>query len=105
MQERQNEEMRKRHESEREKVQQQVEADNRQREQQRAKELDQEREKLLKEKKNRQATEIASRPDLSEEELKAVRTHRYLEINAYTVYMHCTHTYTHEGIRERIGNF
>lgn len=64
--------MRKRHEETREKAQQQVDADNRKEEQRVMKELEQEREKLLKEKRNRQATEIASRPDMSEDELKAV---------------------------------
>ena len=79
-QERQKDEMRRRHEAERERAQQQVEAENRKREQQREKELEQEREKLLKEKKNRQATEIASRPDLSDEELKAVSLHCEISI-------------------------
>ena len=72
--------MRRRHEAERERAQQQVEAENRKREQQREKELEQEREKLLKEKKNRQATEIASRPDLSDEELKAVSPHPNIDL-------------------------
>ena len=75
-QERQGAEMARRHEEERDRAQQQVDAENRKEEQRKLAALEQERDRLLKEKKNRQATEIASRPDMSDEELKAVSGHR-----------------------------
>ena len=64
--------MRKRHEDERDRLNQKLDADLRKEEARIVKELDSERDKLIREKKNKQAAEIGSRPDLSDEERRAV---------------------------------
>ena len=72
VQDRQKEQMRKRHDDERDKINQKLDSEIRKEEAQVVKDLDNERERLIREKKNKQAAEIASRPDLSEDERKAV---------------------------------
>lgn len=64
--------MKKRHKQEREKVVEKLDAEEEKEERVMAKELDSEREKLLREKRNRQATELSSRKDLTEEQIRDV---------------------------------
>lgn len=64
--------MKKRHKQEREKVAERLEAEEEKEERVLTKELDSEREKLLREKRNRQATELSSRKDLTEEQIRDV---------------------------------
>ena len=66
------EEMRNRHEGQQKAAMQKVEKEVRAEEQRKKEAWEQEREKLLHEKRNKQAAEIASRPDLSGDELAAV---------------------------------
>lgn len=64
--------MKKRHKQEREKVVEKLDAEEEKEERVITKELDSEREKLLREKRNRQATELSSRKDLTEEQIRDV---------------------------------
>lgn len=64
--------MKKRHKQEREKVAERLDAEEDKEERVLTKELDSEREKLLREKRNRQATELSSRKDLTEEQIRDV---------------------------------
>lgn len=64
--------MKKRHKQEREKVVEKLDAEEEKEERVMTKELDSEREKLLREKRNRQATELSSRKDLTEEQIRDV---------------------------------
>lgn len=64
--------MKKRHKQEREKVSERLDAEEDKEERVLTKELDSEREKLLREKRNRQATELSSRKDLTEEQIRDV---------------------------------
>lgn len=64
--------MKKRHKQEREKVAERLDADEDKEERVLTKDLDSEREKLLREKRNRQATELSSRKDLTEEQIRDV---------------------------------
>ncbi|CAH1797049.1 unnamed protein product [Owenia fusiformis] len=71
-QERAREEMRERHEHEREDLGTKLEQSARQGEQDTLRNLENEKEKILREKKNKQAAELAARTDLSEEEMAAL---------------------------------
>ena len=64
--------MRERHHKEREELSSQVEADTRKQEADLLKQAEQEKERLLREKKNKQAAELAARRDLTPDELAAV---------------------------------
>lgn len=64
--------MKKRHKQDREKVAERLDAEEDKEERVLTKELDSEREKLLREKRNRQATELSSRKDLTEEQIRDV---------------------------------
>lgn len=64
--------MKKRHKQEREKVAERLDAEEDKEERVLTKDLDSEREKLLREKRNRQATELSSRKDLTEEQIRDV---------------------------------
>lgn len=64
--------MKKRQKQEREKVAERLDAEEDKEERVLTKDLDSEREKLLREKRNRQATELSSRKDLTEEQLRDV---------------------------------
>lgn len=64
--------MKKRHKQVREKVVEKLDAEEEKEERVITKELDSEREKLLREKRNRQATELSSRKDLTEEQIRDV---------------------------------
>lgn len=64
--------MKKRHKQEREKVAERLDAEEDKEERVLTKDLDSEREKMLREKRNRQATELSSRKDLTEEQIRDV---------------------------------
>lgn len=64
--------MKRRHKQEREKVAERLDAEEDKEERVLTKDLDSEREKLLREKRNRQATELSSRKDLTEEQIRDV---------------------------------
>lgn len=64
--------MKKRQKQEREKVAERLDAEEDKEERVLTKDLDSEREKLLREKRNRQATELSSRKDLTEEQIRDV---------------------------------
>lgn len=64
--------MKKRHKQEREKIAERLDAEEDKDERVLTKDLDSEREKLLREKRNRQATELSSRKDLTEEQIRDV---------------------------------
>lgn len=65
--------MKKRHKQDREKLGDKLDAEEDKEERMLSKELDSEKEKLLREKRNRQATELSSRKDLTEEQIRDVR--------------------------------
>lgn len=65
--------MKKRHKQDREKLGDKLDAEEEKEERMLSKELDSEKEKLLREKRNRQATELSSRKDLTEEQIRDVR--------------------------------
>lgn len=67
--------MKKRQKQEREKLSSKLDEESYAEERNLKKELDSEQEKLIREKKNRQATELAARTDLSDEQLRAVSIH------------------------------
>ena len=71
-QDRAKEEMKERHRQERDQLSSHVEADARKQEADLLKETEQEKERLLREKKNKQAAELAARRDLTPDELAAV---------------------------------
>ena len=71
-QDRAKEEMKERHRQERDQLSSQVEVDTRKQEADLLKETEQEKERLLREKKNKQAAELAARRDLTPDELAAV---------------------------------
>ena len=64
--------MKERHREERDKLSAQMDADARKQEADLLKETEQEKERLLREKKNKQAAELAARRDLTPDELAAV---------------------------------
>lgn len=69
--------MKKRHKQDREKLGDKLDAEEDKEERMLSKELDSEKEKLLREKRNRQATELSSRKDLTEEQIRDVRLQNY----------------------------
>ena len=71
-QDRAKEEMKARHRQERDQMSSHVEADVRKQEADLLKETEQDKERLLREKKNKQAAELAARRDLTPDELAAV---------------------------------
>ena len=71
-QDRAKEEMKERHRQERDQLSLRVETDARKQEADLLKETEQEKERLLREKKNKQAAELAARRDLTPDELAAV---------------------------------
>ena len=75
-QERSKEDMKERHRQERDELSSQIEADARKQEADLVKETETEKERLLREKKNKQAAELAARRDLTSEELAAVSSSR-----------------------------
>lgn len=72
-QERAKEDMKKRHKQERENLGGKLDNEDGNQERDARKELDSEMEKILREKRNRQAADMAARTDFSDDQLKAVR--------------------------------
>lgn len=64
--------MRKRHKQDRDKLGEKIDSEAQRQEQELRKEHETEKERLLREKRNRQAAELAARTDLSDDQLKAV---------------------------------
>lgn len=77
--------MKKRHKQDREKIAERLDAEEEKEERVLTKELDSEREKLLREKRNRQATELSSRKDLTEEQIRDVS----LSLSNICIHQYC----------------
>ncbi len=88
LQERSKSEMRTRHELERDKLAQRLDLEAKQEERKTSSDTDKEREKLLREKKTKQAAELAARKDLTQDEMAAVsyNYHLSLSLNGYYLY-------------------